>query len=173
MSVAMTFFPLPTHPYVIYVGEQYAPWLVAVVGGVATCVAGLIDYLLLSLLMRYQRIRKLQQSSWYLRFSAFFRSMAFVTLVVAAFTPIPFDPFRFLAITTEYDKKKYILAIFVGRAPRYFILARVGSEGYIPNWILIWVFVLLFGIAVWKNYGKIRDNFTIIYKKYNRGRKRE
>ncbi len=173
MSVAMTFLPLPTHPYVVYMGEQYAPGLVAVVGGIATCIAGLIDYLLLSRLMRYQRIRKLQQSSWYLRFSAFFRSMAFIALVVVAFTPIPFDPFRFLAITTEYDKKKYILAIFVGRAPRYFILARVGSEGYIPTWVLIGAFVLLFGIAVWKNYGKIKHNFTIIYKKYNRKRKRE
>ena len=146
-------------------GEHHDPWLVALIGGIASCIAGLIDYVFLSLLMRHKRIQQIQQKKWYLTYARFFQKIAFVTLVVTAFTPIPFDPAKFLAITSRYDKRKYALAIFVGRTPRYFVLAKAGSTGNVPINILIWAFVFLFAASIWKNRVIIKENVVVVYRR--------
>jgi len=128
MTVACTFLPLPTPPTVIYMGELHSSLVVAAVGGVASCLAGLIDYSLFLLLIRQRKIRRLQESQLYKKSAAFFNRIAFLSLVVAAFTPIPFDPFRFLAIASGYNRTGYLAAIFVGRAPRYYFLAQLGGH---------------------------------------------
>ncbi len=162
MTFGLTFLPLPTPPIVVGMGKYYDPWFVALIGGIASCIAALIDYLAVSLIMRYKNIQKMQQKKWYLTYRDFFQKVAFVTLVITAFTPLPFDPAKFLAITSKYDKCKYTIAIFVGRTPRYFILAELGSTFEIPISILVLAFVLLAVPCIWKNYTFIEENARII-----------
>ena len=157
MTVACTFFPLPTPPTVIYMGQHYPPWAVAVTGAVGSCVAGLIDYFVFSQLLRYKKVARIKETKAFQTFKRFFKKIAFLSMIAAAFTPIPFDPFRFMAITTSYSKSKYIVAIFLGRGSRYYLLAAFGARVPIPTWILIGVFVVLLVISVVKNYNRIKD----------------
>ena len=151
MTLACTFFPLPTPPTVMYMGELHDALVVAVVGGVASCLAGLIDYSLFLLLIKQKKVRALQESSFYKRCAAFFNRIAFVSLVVAAFTPIPFDPFRFLAIASGYSRWGYLAAIFVGRTPRYYVLAKLGGRWHIPPLAIVISIILLLGISFLRN----------------------
>lgn len=163
MTLACTFFPLPTPPTVIYMGELHSPLVVAVVGGVASCLAGLIDYSLFLLLIRQKKVRAFQQSSFYEKCAAFFKKIAFVSLVVAAFTPIPFDPFRFLAIASGYNRGGYLAAIFVGRAPRYYLLAKLGGQWHIPPSIIVVSVALLLATSILRNRVQIWTTAKVAY----------
>ncbi len=158
MTVACTFFPLPTPPTVLYMGELHHPLVVALVGGVASCLAGLIDYTLFLLLVRHGKVRRLQASSLYRRCALFFNKIAFLALVAAAFTPIPFDPFRFLAIASGYNRMGYLAAIFVGRTPRYYLLAKLGGQWHIPRGIILASIVTVVLFSLLRNWQQIRFN---------------
>jgi len=148
MTVACTFFPLPTPQLVIKYGEWFNPYLVASVGGIGTTLGTLIDYGLLTYAFRYEKVNKIRKARIYRYIVRFFHKIAFISLLVAGFTPIPFDPFRFLAISMKYSKIKYILAVFIGRSLRYFLLAKAGHDYDIPNSILIWTLVLMIIITL-------------------------
>ncbi|RKY67690.1 MAG: hypothetical protein DRQ02_06605 [Candidatus Latescibacterota bacterium] len=162
MSVALTFFPLPTPPVVVYMGEYHPAFLVALVGGIGSCLAGLIDYSIVSLLLRLKKLSRLQQSKVYKKYGNVFRKFAFWGMIITAFTPIPFDPIKLMAITARYDKVKYTSAIFLGRAPRYFILAKLGSMWHIPPLVLLLIIIVLFIPALWKSRGEIKVAFAAV-----------
>lgn len=136
MTAACTFFPLPTPQIVIKYGELFNPFLVAIIGGIGTTLGTLIDYGLFSFAFRYEKVNRINKTRIYQYSVRFFQKIAFISLVVAGFTPIPFDPFRFLAISMKYSKIKYVLAVFISRSLRYFLLAKVGEEYGIPDSIL-------------------------------------
>ena len=165
MMVACTFFPLPTPPTVIYMGQHYPPWAVAVIGAAGSCVAGLIDYFVFSQLLRYKKVARIKETKTFQTFKRFFNKVAFVSMITAAFTPIPFDPFRFMAITTNYNKLKYVAAIFLGRGSRYYLLAAFGAWVPVPTWILIGAFIVLLTISVLKNYRRIASYISIVRKR--------
>jgi uncharacterized membrane protein YdjX (TVP38/TMEM64 family) len=137
---------------------------VALIGSSASCIAGLIDYSVLSLIMRPKAIQHILQKKWFLIYRRFFEKIAFVTLAVTAFIPMTFEPVKLLAILSRYDKRKYIMAVFVGRTPRYLILATLGSTGKIPMNALIGAFVLLLVVSIWEQRVIIKDSLAIIYR---------
>ncbi len=137
MTFACTFFPLPTPQVIMDYGGRFDPLSVAVVAGIGTCLAGLIDYTLIVYLDERRILARLKQKRIYEYSARFYRHVPFISIVVAGFTPIPFEPVRFLAATTKYDRIKYVLAIFVGRAPRYYLLAKFQEMFHIPRSILI------------------------------------
>lgn len=84
--------------------------------------------------------------------------------MVAAFTPIPFDPFRFLAIASGYNRTGYLAAIFVGRAPRYYFLAQLGGHWHIPPWIIVVSIILLLVVSVLRNREQLRSILATVYR---------
>jgi membrane protein YqaA with SNARE-associated domain len=128
MCLACTFFPLPTIPAVGFISKLFSPVLIAFIATIGTCVANLNDYAILAWLFRHHRVRKIRDINSYRRLLRFFDQYAFITLSVAAFLPIPIDVIRLLAISRAYPYWKYIAGTFVGRLPRYLILAYLGKE---------------------------------------------
>jgi ribonucleoside-triphosphate reductase len=122
------------------VAKVFHPILVSVVGAVGTCIANLNDYAILGWLFRHHRVKKVRDISTYRKLLSFFDRYAFLTLSVASFLPIPIDVIRMLAISRAYTYWKYILATFVGRLPRYLILAYVGKE--LPAKYILVLFIL-------------------------------
>jgi len=137
MTIACTFFPLPTPQIIMDYGGRFDPILVAIVSAIGTCVAGLIDYTVITYIFKVEKFAKLKQTKTYKYCAWFYNKVAFISLVIAGFTPIPFEPFRFLAAVTKYNRGKYVLSIFIGRAPRYYLLAKFQRIFYIPRSILI------------------------------------
>ena len=140
MSVACQFFPIPTMPAIAFTAKAFHPVLVAFVGALGTVIAYVIDYAILGWLFRNHRVKKVRDIHLYRKLLKYFDKYAFLTVAAAALLPIPVDVVRLLAISRAYNYWKYLLAAFVGRFPRYLILAYVGKELSV-KWILI-IFVV-------------------------------
>ena len=147
MSVACQFFPVPTLPPIAFTAKVYPPVLVAFVGALGTVIAYVIDYGILGWLFRHHRVKKVRDMHLYRKLLKFFDKYAFLTVSAAAFLPIPIDVIRWLAISRAYNYWKYLAAAFVGRFPRYLILAYVGKELSVKWILIIFVVSLLPAIA--------------------------
>jgi len=133
MTVSNTVIPLPTPQFMIYYGEMYNPLLIAVVGGIGTCIACLVEYAILSSAFKYTakksgKLATLKDTKAYQHTVRIFNKAPFISIAIACFTPIPFDPIRLMAIAAKYNKLKFTLSIFIGRVPRYFLLASLGER---------------------------------------------
>jgi uncharacterized membrane protein YdjX (TVP38/TMEM64 family) len=81
-----------------------------------------------------------KEKAWYQKAARLFMKYPFAVIVVAGFTPIPFFPFKFLSFSLRYPLARYLIALLVGRFPRYVLLAWIGHVIQIPTWLLIAVF---------------------------------
>ena len=122
-----SFILLPHEPGVLFAGTLYHPAVVAIVGGLATIPASTIDYQLFRRALRLGFMAQVTQS----RISDFARRAFSIqpwwTTVMFAFSPIPFYPVRIAAPLAGYPATRYVAAVFVGRVPRYYLLAWGGD----------------------------------------------
>lgn len=147
MSVACTLIPLPTPPVVMALGEMFHPFIVGSLGAFGNCLAALAEYkIVLWGCSKTELEQKLVKSRIFRRFAHYFQKAAFGCIVFTGFTPVPFEPFRYAAILTRYPLWKYLLAIFIGRFPRYYLMAWCGDQLNIPTAWLVLMLVALFGI---------------------------
>ena len=144
MSVACTLIPLSTPPYVIALGEVFHPGIVALVGAIGNCLAALAEYYSITWFFSRTAIQeRIEANRTFQRFAHYFRRSAFVCLVFTGLTPIPFEPFRLAGILIRYNVPKYLLAVFLGRFPRYNSIALIGHLFLIPNRYLVVMFIVL------------------------------
>ena len=142
---ANTFIPFPHEPAVLYYGALYPPLTVALICGFATCISALIDYTVLGTAFSHRKaVEFKQKSKWYPTAERYFNLTPFWTMVFAGFTPVPFYPFRVMGIASGYARWKYVLSTFVGRTPRYYLIAWFGAEYTIPLELLILLFLVMF-----------------------------
>jgi len=66
-----------------------------------------------------------------------FAKAPFLTVVVFAFTPLPFFVVRALAILVRWPVWRFMTATLLGRAPRVFLYAWFGELAGIPTWMLV------------------------------------
>ncbi len=149
MSVACTLIPLPTPPYVIALGQDFHPGIVALAGAVGNCIAAFVEYRFLTWFFTAADLQeRVERNRIFQRFSAYFRRAAFVCLVFTGFTPIPFEPFRFAAILARYNLLLYLLAVLVGRFPRYYLIALIGDQFRIPTRSLVILLIVSLAIPI-------------------------
>jgi membrane protein YqaA with SNARE-associated domain len=140
---------LPHEPAVLLYGKLYDPWLVAFVGGLATCWIEFFNYKLLTFLTHLRQVQAFTSKHAYQKAEGYFKKFPFLSLVISGFTPIPYAPFRVFAVTSQYPLTKYQLAVFVGRTPRYYILAVTGAVMNLPLWTYGLIFVVFLIAALW------------------------
>jgi uncharacterized membrane protein YdjX (TVP38/TMEM64 family) len=70
-------------------------------------------------------------------------SASFLALLLARATPLPDAPLKVVAAVAMYPIMLYSLAVFLGSLPYFYVLALVGKEVRVPNWILIVAAVLI------------------------------
>ena len=73
-----------------------------------------------------------------------FRRVPFAAILFAGFTPAPFFPLRFLVVMASYPRWKYLLGVFLSRAPRFLLLAMFGQYFHISGSVLTVLFVVMF-----------------------------
>lgn len=126
--VSNTVIPMPYEPVMVIMGAMYAPVLAATAAACGNLAACLIDYEAITYAFKHQALQKIQQKDIYQGAVFYFLKAPFLCIVIAAFAPfIPFYIFRVLSPTSGYPLKKYMVAVFVGRWPRYFLFAFMGS----------------------------------------------
>ena len=134
VSLCNSLIPLPTAWIVLLlaskeIGLFESAWLrvivVTLLSSTATMMANLNEYHVLGYFFRAKlgvRLRKTRMYQWAVRW---FDVAPFQTLLLVAFVPIPVDVVRWLAILRRYSRLRFAAAYWLGRLPRYAILAGV------------------------------------------------
>ncbi len=149
MSLACTIIPLPTPPYVIGMGKIFDPEIIALVGAFGNLISAFFEYYFLTWLFSTTELQqKIEANKYFQRFVQFFNRSAFSCIIFTSFSPIPLDPFYLTAILTRYSLVKYLLALFIGKSLRYYLLAQVGDSFQIPNLYLIIMLIALVLVPV-------------------------
>ena len=129
--------PIPHEPGMVYFGQFYSPALVAIVAAVATLIPCFFDYRVITFAFQARQFRKIRKSDVYQGAVHYFLKAPFTCILLAAFAPpIPFYIFRVLSPTSGYPLRRYMLAVFLGRLPRYYFFALMGSALNPPELIL-------------------------------------
>jgi hypothetical protein len=89
----------------------------------ATAVANLNEYHVLTFLLRYRSVGRLRETRVYEVAARWFSVSPFWTITAFSFIPIPVDVVRVLAVAARYDRFRFGLAYFVGRFFRYGLFA--------------------------------------------------
>ena len=148
-AISNFFVPwLPHEPMVLLYGDLYSPWVIALVGGAATCWMEFFNYSLLRTLLEMGQIRELTRNRPYQLRERLFNRRPFPVLLLAGVSPIPYAPFRVFSVSTNYPRGRYLLAVFAGRTPRYYLLALTGEAISLPPWGYGVVFSFLVALAV-------------------------
>jgi membrane protein YqaA with SNARE-associated domain len=137
ISVACNTIPLPTTPLIIYMGREYHWIAVALVGGVATSLANLLDYEVFSSVYKTKLLTKIRESKHSQASIRAFTKVGFLALLAANLFIWTWDVVRLVAIAAKYPRLKYVAATFVGRTVRYGALAAVGEFFEPPLWAIL------------------------------------
>jgi len=134
---------LPHEPILIYYGKFYSPLTVALISVLGTVLAEALNYSVFKFVKDIDLFKKIIGKKVVGKIVALFNRAPFTAVLIAGFTPVPFYPFRFLVVMGRYPVQKYLFAVFLSRAPRFFILAQIGYSFNVPGYFLIALFVVL------------------------------
>ncbi len=150
---------LPHEPVLIYFGKFFTPAIVTAVALSSTLLVEVSNYYAIGHLFDLRAFRKVKSSPLVNKAVRLFLKAPFPALVFFSFLPIIFYPFRFLVVLGKYPAWKYILAVTLGRGPRFFLLALLGKMVKVPNSALVLFTLALFlmsGVPFLRNHLKKR-----------------
>ena len=134
---------VPHEPILLYFGKFYSPLTVALVASAGTVLTEILNYSVFKFIMDLKIFQRIQQKKSVNKIVNLFNKSPFLALWIAGFTPVPFYPFRFLVVLARYPLARYILAVFISRTPRFYLLAWAGHVIKIPDYLLIALFATL------------------------------
>ena len=129
---------LSHEPALFAVAKLYSPRVIATVGVIACSVAIVLDYWLIGWFVSRKLVREqFDKSRAYEIAQRIFRKAPFLLIAGSAFAPVPFYPVKILAIANDYPVVRFIIAMAIGRWPRFVLLAMGGQKVNAPNrWLL-------------------------------------
>jgi membrane protein YqaA with SNARE-associated domain len=150
--ISNTVIPFTPHePILLLYGKLYLSLSVAIVATIAVSLIEFINYQILVPVLEINKIKIFREKRSFQRAEYYFNKIPFMSLVVSCLTPVPFFPFRILAVTTGYSIKKFVFSVIVGRFPRYYIIAFTGKILNLPTWVYIAVIITVLVIVLVKN----------------------
>lgn len=135
---------LPHEPVLIYFGAFQSAWLVAGVSVVGTVMAEAMNYSFCSFFYDRPALQAVSRKRLVKKTIELFARAPFAAILFAGFTPAPFFPVRFLVVMASYPRWKYLLGVFLSRAPRFLLLAMFGAYVHISAGLLTLLFVGMF-----------------------------
>jgi membrane protein YqaA with SNARE-associated domain len=134
---------IPHEPVLLYFGKFYSPLTVALVDIAGTLLTEALNYSVFKYIIDANIFQKMRHRKTVNKVVELFNRAPFIALFVAGFTPVPFYPFRFLVVMAHYPIWKYLLAVFLSRTPRFYVLALIGAAIKIPDYLIIAIFIIL------------------------------
>jgi membrane protein YqaA with SNARE-associated domain len=127
---------LPHEPVIILYGKTINLWYLSISATLGTLLCSYLDYRFFGPLLNLSFTSKYRSKISYKRAENFFSKFPFITLVLGGFLPVPFYPFKFLALSAKYPLSRFLAAVAIGRFPRYYLLGLLGKKLQIPNWVI-------------------------------------
>lgn len=136
---------VPHEPVLFYFAKFYSPVTVAAVATAGTVLTEYFNYSVFNFFADFSPVEKAKQWKVVARLMALFSKAPFASLWIAGVSPIPFYPFRFLAVLSEYPLRRYLLAVLTARFPRFVLYAWLGAMLQIPD---LWLMIIFIGIGI-------------------------
>lgn len=124
---ASPFLPAAYEPVLIAFGRMYPPLMIALLGTVGDLYVEYLDYHLFRRLGGFGPYAALQRQPLFARALALFRRRPFLTVWFFACSPLPDWMIRLIAPAAGYSIRRYLLAMALGRLPRFWLLAAIGA----------------------------------------------
>jgi membrane protein YqaA with SNARE-associated domain len=141
--------PVPHEPVLLYFARFVPPLTVALVSVVGTLVVEALNYHAFGLIAGSRPLHRVVRARWLARLVSLFERAPFLALVAFGLAPLPFYPLRFLVAVSRYPLSRYLLAIFLSRTPRFYLLAVFGATFVLPAWVFLLLLALVFaGVAL-------------------------
>lgn len=140
-------FPSTYEPILILFGRLYPPILVATVGVAGTLYVEYLNYYMYGRALELRAFDGMRRSVWVERVVKWFRRAPFFTIWFVSFTPFPYWPVRFVSPLARYDIRRHLFATLLGRFPRLWFFAAVGSWWNGPIEVLVWLSVGAVAVA--------------------------
>ena len=120
---------LPTayEPVLMLFGKLYPPWLIALTGATLSCLVEWFNYRVYDWASDLKRLEKYKEKASHGRWVALFRQHPFLVVWVFALSPLPDWVMRIVAVVAKYSVWRYVLAFWLGRLPKFFLLALLGK----------------------------------------------
>jgi membrane protein YqaA with SNARE-associated domain len=134
---------IPYDPAVIFFGQFHAPLTVALVGVSGIMISETINYTFFEYIVDLRFFEKILKHKLIVKLITLFNKAPFWTMLIVAFTPIPIYPFRFLVVMARFPLLKYLLALFLGRLPRLYLIALFGHSVNLPGYAYLIIFIVL------------------------------
>jgi membrane protein YqaA with SNARE-associated domain len=122
-----TFLPSASEPILMAFGKLYPPLLLATIGVAAIALVEWINYRVFGAVLLARRLERVRSARFTRRLMTWFDVQPFATVVIAALTPIPFWIARCCAVISRYPMPRFIAATALGRFPRIWLIATVGT----------------------------------------------
>lgn len=126
LLASTSFIALPHEPVLLYYGKQFGIYLPLLYSIIPTILGCYIDYAVLGPVLRHKKLSNIRDSNITKKLIGFFQISPFSTIFLSALSPLPFYPVRIVSIVSDYSAKKYVLAVLLGRLPRFFVLSAGG-----------------------------------------------
>ncbi len=138
-------FPTAFEPLIMDAADHAGVWSVTLVSTAIYMYTEYLNWHLYAWVLNWERFRSASQGRWVKLGTEWFARAPFITVVVFAFTPLPFWAARSLAILHRYPLRRFMAGTAVGRLPRFLIYAWFGSMLALPTAVLLG---LIFGTAL-------------------------
>jgi membrane protein DedA with SNARE-associated domain len=119
--------PIGFEPVLMAYGKIISPIIVAVVGVIAQLLVEYVNYHLYDAALRSELMRRTRESRMMARVLEWYRAAPFLTTIVVAFTPLPYWTVRITAPLSRYPMSKHLTATAIGRLPRLWAYAALGT----------------------------------------------
>ena len=140
--------PATYEPVLMVTGRVYPPLVVALVGIAGTLYVEFLNYHLYRKALYHPRLDRARDSRAVRATVALFERAPFFTVWLCSWSPLPFWAVRFLAPLAGYPVRPYLLATFLGRAPRLWFFAALGLYVSVSTRILVGATLIMIVIAV-------------------------
>ena len=134
---------VPHEPVFLYFSKFYSPLWVTTVAIIGTLLTEYLNYSVFEYFLDLEKFQAIRSNRLVKKLLLLFGKAPFLALLIAGFTPIPFYPFRFIVVMAKYPQYKYLLAVFLSRSPRFYILALFGKVFMFSDTFLGIVFIIL------------------------------
>jgi uncharacterized membrane protein YdjX (TVP38/TMEM64 family) len=140
--------------------RHFSPWQVGLFGAIAAGLGSTLQLVVFRMILAsdWAPLRRFAPSRERVAQAlATAPSTLFIALLLARATPLPDAPLKLVAAAGRYPLPLYFLAVFLGGAPYYALLAWFGHEFPLPPWVLLVLVVVIAGVFLferWRTRGR-------------------
>ena len=151
------FLPATYEPILMIFGRLYRPLLIGALGIIGTLYIEFLNYHLYRKILEADVARGLREHRTTRKVVDLFQRMPFFTIWLCSWSILPYWTVRFLSPLAGYPVSKQLFATLLGRFPRLWFFAALGTWWDIDTRWLVWATVggIALGAMIWL-YRKLR-----------------